>query len=72
MKAKIFYIIMRVKDGLYYHQTDAEGQDWFASDITTSHKFFTREDANTKIRSMQNWLKRPKFRVMTGKTIFNR
>lgn len=72
MKAKIFYTIMRVKDGMYYHETDKDGADWFVSVVTEAYHFLTREEANTKIRSMQNWLKRPKFRVMTGKTITSR
>lgn len=69
MKAKIFYTIMRVKDEMYFHETDEHGQHWFVSAVTQAYRFHTREEAWAKIRFMQNWLKRPKFRVMTGKII---
>jgi hypothetical protein len=64
-----FFIVQRVKDSLYYMSTDDKGEHTFVSSLKYAHKFIHLHEADEMVRSMQNWLKRPKFKLVIGKTI---
>ena len=64
MTVEIHYIIQRKKDSMYFHRKDMNGRNWFVSGIKEARTFSYREQAKTCARDMQNWLKRPKFKIL--------
>ena len=69
MRAKVFFIIQRKKDGLYYMETNDDGLRTFVSSMKLAHKFNKRQEAMDQMKAIKNWLGRPKLKLLTGQHI---